>query len=243
DHSRNVDAARDDRSVRSPSAGAGDEAEHAAGVQIGGDRRQQIGGDNDRIFGQFTQVTRSGARKYFDQAVGDVGHVRAAFAQVIVGDLRVNAQQVVRRVPYGPFGVDAIVADAILDLATQVAILEHHQVSFEDVGAFGAESLAEARHRLVHLALGDADRFAKPFDLGFDLMFRNKHPHDSTARIINQKRRPDRDALTNAYTLIPVFGGFPGQTTHLFSRITLLQIFPRSACAPLPSPRSRPRLQ
>src|SRR5262245_1619607 len=209
DHGRDVDAARDDRSVRGPSAGGGDEAEHAMWVQVGGDRRQQVVGDNDRTFGQLAKVARLGAGEYFDQSVRDVHHIRSAFAQVIVSDLRVNAQQVVRRVAHGPFGVDAVVADAVLDLPSQVPILEHHQVGFEDVGALGTESLAEPRHRLVNLALGDADRLAEPLDLGFDLVFRNEHPHDSTARVVNQKRGADRDALTDAYAFISVFGDFP----------------------------------
>src|SRR5262245_50874457 len=114
----------------------------------------------------------------------------------------------VRRVPHGPFGVDPVLADAIFDLAAQVAVFEHHQMGLENVGAFGAESLAKSRHRLVHLALGDTDRFTEPFDLSFDLMFWDKHPHDSTARVINQKYRPDRDALANADALISVFGNF-----------------------------------
>src|SRR5262249_40378212 len=168
--------------------------------------------------------------KYLDQAVGDVGHVRTALAQIIVGDLRVYAQQVVRRVPHGPFGVDAVVADAVLDLATQIAVLEHHQVALEDVGAVGAESLAEPRHRRAHLALGEADGFAEPLDLGLHLMLRDEHAHDPASRVIDQKRRPDRDALTSAYAFISVFGDFSRYAPHL----SLRQICLRSACAPLP---------
>ncbi|MCG3161755.1 MAG: hypothetical protein JMDDDDMK_02964 [Acidobacteria bacterium] len=209
DYGWNVDAARDDRSVRSPSARARDEAQHAARIEIGGDRRQQIVGDDDRICGQFVQVARLRARKDFDQTMGHVGHVRAAFTQVIVGDLGVNVQQVIRRVAHGPFGVDAVLADAVFDLASQVAVFEHHQVSFENVGAFGAEDLLEAAHRLMNLALGGADGFAEPFDLGLDLMFRDEHPHDAPARIVNQKDRSNRNALTNAYALVSEFSSFP----------------------------------
>ena len=116
DDGRHLERARQDRGVIRPAAGVGREAADLRPVDLRGQRRRQLVGDEHRRLVELAQQIarrRHALPQVHPQPADEVGDVALPLAQVRVGDLVEDGAELVEDLLDGPLGVDALLADDV----------------------------------------------------------------------------------------------------------------------------------
>ena len=114
DDGRHLERAGQDGGVIRPAAGVGGEAAHLRPVDLRGERRRQLVGDQHRRFVDLAQqVARRGhaLAQVHPQPADQVGDVALSLAEVGVGDLVEDRAELLEHLLQRPLGVDALLAD------------------------------------------------------------------------------------------------------------------------------------
>ena len=145
DYGGDAERAGDDGRMTRAAAHIGGEAQNHVGIELrrfGG--RQVVGEQYDRL-GELIEAVTLFAQQRPQQPFGEVVNVRAALAQVDVGDTRQAIAQVASHLSHGPLGVLQAFTHAALDLADKHGILEQQDLGVEDLRHAGSQRLVGTR--------------------------------------------------------------------------------------------------
>ena len=137
-----------------------------------------------------------------EDVVGPLGHV-VAFERL--KHLGVVPQHAAHRV----LGRVVPLADHLLELRAQPAVVEHLDVGGEDRAVFLAELLGDAVAIALDLGGGGGDRLIEPLQLVFDGIARQEPTRDAKSLVVHDERFADRHAGRNGNSL---------KTFHVVSR-------------------------
>ena len=114
DDRRHLERSRQDRGVIRAAAGVGGEAAHLRPVDLRGQRRRQLVGDQHRRLVELAQQIarrRHALPQVHLQPADEIGDVALALAQIRIGDLVEHRAELVEDLLDRPLGVDALLAD------------------------------------------------------------------------------------------------------------------------------------
>ena len=114
DDRRHLERPRQDRGVIRAAAGVGREAADLGPVDLRGERRRQLVGDQHRRLVELAQQLarrRDALAQVHAQPADEIGDVALPLAQVRVGDLVEDRAELVEHLLHRPLGVDALLAD------------------------------------------------------------------------------------------------------------------------------------
>ena len=190
EHGRDAHAAGQDRRVRSGTADVGDKGREVLileGHDIGG--RKVVGDDNQVFaldpFAEFADGMIRMTGKLAHNALDNLAHVVAAFAQIHVVDFFELGDENFHLLHNRPFRVTAPVADDLLGRFRQLGVGEDHQMQVDEGTDVGRRMLHADFHRRK-LAANPGQRRLETCDFLFHHAWRDDQVRYLECRLRNE---------------------------------------------------------
>ena len=133
-HRRNLQGMGDDGGVGGLAAPLGDEPQHLGSGHLGGFRRRQVPGHDDRRLREAERFAGVLAGQAPQQAPVNRLHVRHAPPDVLVADALEQLLNLQIGLVQGPFGVEVLLLDELQGLGIEHPVPQNQQVQLQDMG-------------------------------------------------------------------------------------------------------------
>ena len=195
-----VQAARDDRGMRSHAAEIGQERGEVVILELDDVGRREVVRDEDRLLLGVGRPHRARlAHQHFQHAFHDLHDIGLALAQVRIFDRVELLDQHGGLLRQRPFGIAALLGDDSLRRFRERRIGEDHPVDVEKRAELGRRVLrGHFRAQALEFLLHEAHRLRQACDLGRDLIGGDGVVRGLERRVRDELRPPDGDAAGDA---------------------------------------------